>query len=64
MITEITFQLTNVKLIQQNHRTKICKVIKNQIFTVHNRIKHHLIGNIYHSRYTNEIIDNNKIIEL
>lgn len=57
MKTEITHQLVNAIVIQPSGRTRLQKVIKNQIFVVYNGIKQYCIGNIYHNRYDDSIIE-------
>jgi hypothetical protein len=56
--------LINAKVIQPNQKTRICKIIKQQIFTVRGEILDHLIGNIYRDKNTNITIDNKKVTEL
>jgi hypothetical protein len=48
MKTITTQQIVNVLILLPNNHTKICKVIKVQLFTMIGDIKHHLIGNIYY----------------
>jgi gentisate 1,2-dioxygenase len=56
MNTITTNQLINIR-IKIGKRTKLCRVIKNQIFAIQNGIKHHLIGNIYYDELTNDIVN-------
>lgn len=49
-----TNELINAIVLLPNHRTKICKVIKQYIYAPN---KHHLIGVIYYDAYTNVIYD-------
>jgi len=51
---EYMSQLINATVLLSNGRTKICKVIKQYIYTEN---KHHLIGVIYYDALTNVIVD-------
>lgn len=59
MSTEFTRQIVYAR-VRMTNKTRVIKVIKLQIFAKHNKIKHHLIGNLYFSVLRNipiEIIE-------
>jgi hypothetical protein len=56
MTTTTTKQIINATILIGS-RTRLTKVIKHQLFTVENGMKHHLIGNSYYNILTNIPID-------
>jgi hypothetical protein len=56
MTTTTKSILINVH-VQVNHRTKIIRCIKQQLFTIEDNTPHHLIGNMYYDELTNLPID-------
>ena len=57
MNTETTCLLINAK-VKIGNKYKLMKVLKVQLFSTLNKIKHHLIGNMYYTFDTDRILYN------